>query len=255
MLKQIADYLQKQSKWFWATVLITLIVDALNSTYFEVFQNYFYNILDSKNQKSIYSIIIIYVLFILLLVIIGMMSSYENREYYTKKQKRIKKISDFFTGIMILGYGIILLMPSANILGMGDEQSIFTQGQQQTYFMLLIALFFIMIVFAFINFKTRFVFGAANYFYAYLPVLILATLFVDYSTALFKYQLFNPDDIADPERSSRILEFLILFPFYALFYSAPRFILLRKSYNILPILSAIFSTAYFVWKSLEYLQL
>ncbi len=255
MLKQISNYVQKQSKWFWATVLITLIIDALNSTYFEILQNYFYTILENKNQESIYSIIVIYILFILLLIIVGMMSSYKKKEYYTKKQKQIKKISDFFTGIMIFAYGIILLMPATNILGMGDEQSIFTQGQQQTYFMLLIVLFFILIVFAFINFKTRFVFGTANYFYAYLPVLILATLFVDYSTALFKYQLFNPEDIADPERSSRILEFLIIFPFYALFYSAPRFILLRKSYNIFPILSAVLSTAYFVWKSLEYLQL
>lgn len=255
MLKQLSNYIQKQSKWFWATILITLIIDALNSSYFEIFQNYFYNILEGRNKQSIYSIITIYTLFIVLLIIIGMMSSYKKREYYNSKQKRIKNIIDFFTGIMIFGYGIILLMPSLSILGMGEEQTVFTEVQQQSYSMLLIILFFIMIVFAFINFKTRFVFGTAKYFYAYVPVLILATLFVDYSTVLFKYQLFNPDDIAEPERSSRILEFLILFPLYAVFYGAPRFVLLRKSFNIIPILSALFSMAYFVWQILGYLQL
>ena len=112
-----------------------------------------------------------------------------------------------------------------------------------------------MLVFAFIKFKSRFTFGKLNYFYIYVPVLLLATLFVDFSTAIWKFQLYEPDKIIDPNRGTKLIEFIAIFPLYAIFYSAPRFVLLRKSYNIIPILSAILTTMYFVWKSLEYIEL
>jgi membrane-associated HD superfamily phosphohydrolase len=251
MFDKITNYIQKQSKWFWITILVTIIIDALNTAYFEIIQDFFYNILEGKDLKSIIYLISIYVLFIVLLIFIGMMSSYETKRYPNK----IQKFSNYLTFFMIAGYGVILMMPAINILGVADNKSNFTDNQQFTWFMILIGLYFVMFVFGFVEFKTRFRLGKPNYFYIYVPVLIMVSLFVDFSTALWKFQLFDPENVADPNRASRFIEFVAVFPLYALFYSAPRFVLVRKTYNLLPILSAILSTMYFVWKSLEYMEL
>ena len=228
MFEKLTNYIKKQSKWFWLTILLTVIIDALNTAYFEKVQNYFYDMLEGKGLAAIYSLVGVYLAFIVLLIIVGMMSSYENKYYRPGKQKLFQKAAEFFTAIMIFGYGII---------------------------MILIGLFFVMLIMAFVDIKTRFVLGKRNYFYIYVIVLVLVSLFVDFSTAMWKFQLFDPEKVADPNRASRLIEFIAIFPLYAVFYSAPRFILLRKSYNIIPFLSALASTAYFVWESLAYLEL
>ncbi len=255
IFNKLIKYITNQSKWFWITVFVTIVIDGLNSAYIGKIQDFFYKILEGKDTKSIFSLLGIYLIFIILLIFIGMMSSYEKQSYNSKSKRLIKKVSEYLTGIMIFGYGIILLMPSTNILGIGSDISAFSSNTQMIYFMILIVLFFTMIIFAFVNFKTRYVLGKSNYFYIYVPILILITLFVDFSAALWKYQLFDPEHIADPQRSSRILEFFILLPLYALFYAAPRFVLVRKSFNVFTFLSALFSTAYFVWKGLEFIEL
>ncbi len=222
-----------------------------NSSYFEKTQSFFYDILQGKDLKSIISLLSIYVLFIIMLIFIGMMSSFESRYHNLKKQK----FSDYLIVFMIAGYGIILMMPAINILGIVDDTSNFTDNQQYTYFMLLIGLYIVMFIFSFIKFKSKYFLGKQNYLYVYVPILILVTVFVDFSSAMWRFQLSNSEKIVDPERASRLIEFIAIFPLYAIFYSAPRFVLLRKSYNLLPILSAMFSTAYFVWKSLDYIEL
>lgn len=255
MLEKFTNYIRKQSKWFWATVVTTLIVDAINTNYFEKIQSYFYIFLEGKDVKTMYLLIGVYTLFVVLLIFIGLMSTYGKRTFHGKKQKNIQKIAGYITGIMVFGFGIILMMPSISILGMGESTSVFSESEQQVYVGILIVLFFALVTMAFIEMEPRFIFGNKNYFYLYVPILILATLFVDFSTAMWKFQLFDPENVADPNRASRVIEFIAIFPLYAMFYSAPRFMLLRKSFSILPILSAVFSTAYFVWESLAYLEL
>jgi len=255
IIEKLTNYIKNHSKWFWYSILLTFIIDGINSSLFDKIQSYFYMILEGEDTKSIFSLMAIYSFFIILLVFIGMMTSYEKKTYVSKKQTFFKKISEYFSVLMIAGFGIILLMPATNILGMGDSNSNFSDNQQYTYFMILIGLFLTLMIFGFIKFKTRFVFGKENYFYIYIPVLILSTLFIDFSSALWRFQLYDPNISVDPNRGSKLIEFIVIFPLYAIFYSAPRFVLLRKSYTILPIISALFSTAYFVWKSLNYIEL
>ena len=255
IIEKFYNSIKNHSKWFWYSIILTFVIDGVNSSFFDKIQSYFYIILEGKNTKSIFSLILIYSFFIILLVFIGMMSSYKNKPYFSKKQKFYKKLSEYFSVIMIAGFGIILLMPAINILGMGESNSNFSDNQQFTYFMILVGLFLVLMIFGFLKFKTHFIFGNANYFYIYIPVLILSTLFIDFSSAMWKFQLYDPEIIVDPNRASKVIEFIAIFPLYAFFFSAPRFVLLRKSYNILPIISALFFTAYFVWKSLNYIEL
>ncbi len=155
MIEKITNYIKEQSKWFWLTILLTVIADAVNTMYFETVQAFFFNILEGKDAKAMTSLIVIYVFFIILLIFIGMMSSYGKRSYRTKKQNRIQKFAGFMSVLMITGYGTILLMPSTNILGITDNTSNFSDDQQYTYFMILIGLYFVMFAFAFIELKTR----------------------------------------------------------------------------------------------------
>jgi hypothetical protein len=251
MFKKFSDYIIKQSKWFWAAVLITVVIDALHSLYFEPVNIFFLNVLNSKNQQGIFYLLGIYLLFIIALVFIGMMSSYKNKPYLQARKKKLNSAVNILTFILISGFGIILMMPSFDILGMGSDNSLFAENTQYTYVLIFIGLFMALMVVSALDFKTRFVFGTVKYFYVYVPILLLVSLFTDFSTAILKYMMFDTDKIVDPNRTSRILDFIALFPLYFFFFSAPRFVLLRKSYNILPIISALASTIYFVWKLLE----
>jgi len=255
MFKKFTDYITKQSKWFWATVLITVVIDALHSLYFEPANTFFFNVLSSKNQAGIFYLLGIYVLFIIVMIFIGMMSFYKEKPYLRGWKKNLRKSVDFFTFILITGFGVILMMPSSDILGMAADSSLFSENQQYNYTLLFVGLLMILMFVSAADFKPRFVFGTINYFYVYVPVLLLVSLFTDFSGAILKYMVFDTDKIVDPNRTTRALEFVGLFPLYFFFFSAPRFVLLRKSYSLLPIISAFATTIYFVWELLGTVEL
>ncbi len=255
MFKKLTDYITKQSKWFWATVLITVLIDALHSLYFERINSFFFNVLSSKNQSGVFYLLSIYLLFIIVLVFIGMMSSYKEKPYVRGWKKNLKNSVNILTFILISGFGVILMMPSFDVLGVTADSSIFSDNEQYTYTLIFVGLFMVLMVISVADFKTRFVFGTINYFYVYVPVLLLVSLFTDFSGAILKYMVFDTDKIVDPNRTTRALEFVGLFPLYFFFFSAPRFVLLRKSYSLLPIISAFATTIYFVWELLGTVEL
>lgn len=254
MIKKIYNYLNSQTKWFWLTILVTIVIDAANSAYIEKIQEFFFEKLSGKDIKSMFWLLGFYVFFIVLLILASKMTSHPRRAGITKFKKNVQKFSLYFTFLMIAGYGIIMMMPSISIMGLGEESTL-TNNQQYTFFLIMIGLFFVLLGMAFANPEKKLVFGHENYLYLYIPTLILATVFVDFSTALWKMQLFDPNVVVDPDRVSRVGEFITFFPLYAVFFAAPRFILVRKSYNIFTLLSAAGSTAYFVWQSLAYIEL
>jgi len=147
------------------------------------------------------------------------------------------------------------MFPSTDILGIASETSNFTDNQQYTFLMIFVGLIIVLLPVSLINYKPKFFMGDLKYFIAYIPLIILVSLFIDFSSVIWKFLLSDPSKIVDPNRSSRIIEFIAIFPLYAVFFSAPRFVLLRKSYNLLPLLSALGSIAYFVWRSLEYIEI
>ena len=109
MFKKLTNYITKQSKWFWATVLITVLIDTLHSLYFEPVNTFFLNVLSSKNQSGIFYLLGIYLLFIIVLVFIGMMSSYKEKPYVRGRKKNLKNSANILTFILISGFGVIFL--------------------------------------------------------------------------------------------------------------------------------------------------
>ncbi len=251
LLKEIT----RKSNWFWAVILVTAIVDYLNTLYFEKTQLFFYNVIEGKDENAMFFLIGIFVLLVIVIIFTGLMSSYKTARSLSWKKIKRQKIFNSIFGIMIISFGIILLMPSINILGMGGQESNFSDNQQYTYFMILLAFVFALIILAFIPFKAKFFLGDFNYLLVYIPIIIFVAIAIDFSSAIWKFSFLNSAEIVDPNRPSRILEFIVLFPFYAIFFAAPRFILLRKSVSIFTWLSAIASTMFFVWKSLEFMEL
>lgn len=251
LLKEITG----KSNWFWAVIIVTALVDYLNTKFYYKTESFFHNIIDGKNNNAIFFLIGIYCLLIIVIIFTGLMSSYKTQKYHNRKQQGIKKLTEALFVIMIIGFGIILMMPSINILGLGIEETNLSDNQQYTYMMILLGFIFALIILPFISFKPKFHLGDFNYLLVYIPVIIVVYLTINFSTAIWKFSFLNSDGLVDTNRPSRIIEFIAIFPFYAMFFSAPRFILLRKSVSVFTLLSALASTAYFVWQSLEYMEI
>ncbi len=239
-----------KSNWFWAVIAVTAIVDYLNTLMYDKSQIFFHNLIEGKSKNEMFFLISIYVLLILTLIYTGLMSSYKTTPYFSRKQLGRKKFIEAVFAVMMISFGIILMMPAINILGIAGESN-FSENSQFTYMMILLVFIFAFIILPFISFKPRYRLGDFNYFVVYVPILIIVSLTIDFSAAVWNFSFLNSDGIVDPDRSLRVLEFIVIFPFYAMFFSAPRFILLRKSISIFTWLSAIASTMFFVWKSLE----
>ncbi len=247
--------LKNRTVWFWAVVLATIIIDALNSAFFDKIQSFFFNILNGKDLKSVYYIIGFYVLFILVVIFSSFLSSFDKGRLMNRKQRKRAKSSEFFFVIMTSGFGIILTMPLINILGIAEDNSPFSDSEQMTYFMIVIALFFVLLPVSVIKFKPKYHLGKQNYFVAYLFLLVVVSFFIDFSSALWKFFLFDPEKTVDPNRGTLLIEFIAIFPLYLFFFSAPRMVLLKRSYSVLTLLSAFVMIAYFVWKSLGIIEL
>jgi len=253
-LAKIKDKILKEiigkTQWFWAVILASITIDYLNTLYFNKIQKFFFNIFERKDEKAILFIIGVYVLLIIAIIFTNLMTSYK-----TPRIRKNKQIVEFFYILMIIGFGIILMMPSINILGMAEDKSNFTDNQQYTYLMIMVGLIFAILIIPFISFKPKYHFGNFNYFIVYIPLIIIVSLLIDFSSAIWKFSLLDPSKLVDPERSSRLIEFIALFPLYALFFAAPRFVLVRKSMSVFTFISALATIMYFVWKSLEFIEL
>ena len=253
---KLSLYFKNKTLWFWLAMLVTVLIDGLNTMFYDKTQGFFLKILYSNDLISMSWLIGIYLLFIITVILSAMMSSYGDRNYLTGKQKKVKKFAEAYSLLLVLGFGIILMLPALHILGLtSTNESTFSDNSQYTWIMVICALFFVLLAFAFINQKTRFVLGTSKFLWAYIPVLILMSLFTSFSAALWEFNLYDPSKVVDSSRSTLFIEFIAVFPLYVLFFSAPRFILLRKSYHLIPLLSALITTGYFVWRSLEFFSL
>ena len=244
MAKKFLNSLKNKSKWFWAIIFTSLIIDYLNTYFYDTTQNYFFEILNGKDIKSVIYIFGISIIFIFVLIITGMMSSDDKKAkaiqqglYKPAKKSFLTKTTDIFFGVILISFSIILFNPLISILGIAENNSIFSDNQQMWLMILSIVIIIIIAVFGMLNYKPRFVLGTSKYFIIYIPVIIAVSLFIDFSAAIWQYSLADESIIPDPNRSSKIIEFIALFPLFAIFFSAPRFILLRKSFTLLTLIS------------------
>lgn len=254
-MTRLSAYFKNKTIWFWMVMLATALVDGLNTMFYDKSQGFFLKILNGSDLQSMFWLAGIYLLFIITLILTAMMSSYGDRKYLSKNQIQMKKFSEAYTLLLVIAFGIILIMPTINILGLtSSEPSQFSDNSQYTWIMIFFALFFTLMAFALIKQKNLFVLGTARYLWVYIPVLILMSLFTGFSSAIWEFSLYDPAQAAEPDQGSKIIEFIVIFPLYAIFFSAPRFLLLRKSYHLIPLLSALITTGYFVWRSLEFIS-
>ncbi len=233
------------------TLLVTIIVDLINMRYYSKIQGILFNILNSTQTKAVYTFLKINILFIFLLIFISIMSSYTNN-LVIREKSFWQKTGDIVYALMIIGYMIILLFPVIQLISPGTEKSNFTNKQQQIFLTLFLVLFFVAVMIAFIDWKPRFYLGKLNYFLIYVPILFLVNFFLQFSSALWRHN-FQETVVSSETFKAKFLSFLLILPIYLLFFSAPRFLLLSKSFHWLSFVSAVVSTLFFAWKSAAYL--
>ena len=240
-----------KNQYILLTMLITLIIDVLNFLFYGKVQAFFHKMFASTQIKTVYFYLEIYLLFLILLLFISMMSSYTNNMVIRDKTFW-HKIGEIVYALMIVGYMIILLYPVIQLISPGTEKANFTSKQQQVFMTLFLVLFFAAVMIAFIDWKPRFYLGKLNYFLIYVPILFLVNFFMQFSSALWQHS-FQGTVVASETFKAKFLSFLLILPIYLLFFSAPRFLMLSKSFHWVTFVLAIVSTLFFAWKSAAFL--
>ncbi|MEN8118853.1 MAG: hypothetical protein ABFS35_00815 [Bacteroidota bacterium] len=254
--------LSSKNKWFWASLLFPIIIDYLNTRYYDYSISWFLNIFKSSTLASGWIIIFFYIGYIISLLTLGWLAPYRkyNPDYiqipvsknYKSNLRKISQVLFLYTSI---GFGIILLMLLMHTSGLYDEimESNANSTTLDWMFWIGVGLFFIQII-ATQGLKPKFNLGSYQYFIVFALNVILAAVLVDLSTAGWIYFLAS-EIPPDPHRSSKLAEFIALFLLYAFFFAQPRLLFMNRGFSWLSFTSALIAISYFLWNSLNLIEL
>ena len=253
-----------KNKWFWAALFFPLIIDFINVRLYDQTVPAFIKLFNSGTDISGWIIIALYVLYILSLLTIGWLTPYKkyspkaihlpvSGNYETKRTKT----GQYITFISSAGFGIIVMMLIMHSSGLYDEMINTTSSElsksKEWVTWIGIALYFVQLPAA-MGFSPKYRIGSFNYFAVYSINVIIAAILVVMSTAAFSY-FFASDNPVNPNRTSKFIEFIAFFIFYFFFLASPRLIFMSRNFSWLNFTSAIISMSWFLWKTLDFIEL
>ena len=251
-----------KNKWFWASLLFPIIIDYINARYYDLSVSWFLNIFKDSTLTSGWIIIIFYIGYILSLLTIGWLAPYKkynptsiNVPVSKNYKGGLNKVSQILFLYTSLGFGIILLMLLMHASGLFQEimESSANSTSKDWMFWIGVGLFFIQF-FSTLGLKPKYNLGSYQYFIVFALNVIMAAVLVDLSTAGWIYFLAS-EIPPDPNRSTKIIEFITLFFLYALFFAQPRLLFMNRGFSWLGFASALIAISYFLWNSLNLVEL
>ena len=251
-----------KNKWFWATFFFPLIIDFFNAHYYDYSIPTFLNLFKSSSETAGWVILGFYVLFILSLLSIGWLAPYKK---YNQKAidvpvsknsaESANKLNQWLFIYTSAGFGIIILMLILHASGLYDEMVNTNElsSSKEWIFWIAVGLFFVQLP-ATIGFSPKYRIGTFQYFIVFAVNVLIAALLVSLSTAGFIY--FLAGDVApDPNRSGKLIEFLVFFILYFFFFAQPRLLFMGRGFSWLSLISAIITMSWFLWNALDIIEL
>lgn len=203
-----------------------------------------------------------YLLYILALPLSGLLMNPQEGSSAAAPDKRTRKLlrkrllrnpMDAFLMFLGAGFGVIVVLLLAHALGLTGRQSPYSDNQQQAVIMggALLAITHIAILAW--KPRPRLTPDRPAYLAIELLALLVGSLSAWIAVAGWQHLLGGPDPVV--RSGSRLPDMLIAFPLFLVFFSAPRFLFLRRNFNPYAFVGAMLLTVLYVWGSLEYVKI
>jgi len=244
-----------RNRWEFAATVFVLLVDAAHRHWFDALNARLRDLLRQPSEFAAAVILGGYVCYLLSLYFIGRLEPTRRPapvtfEFKEKDGRRTKTTTTWPKVLFFcpsIGFGIVVLMAASTVMGFGEEGSPVSDDWQQAAILGGVALVFVHIALAVIDLKPRYASGTAAYLAVLVPTVLVSEAMLNLSTA-FWYRFLGPD-AAGPviENPSAAGSFAFALPLYLLFFAAPRFTFIARSFSWATLASSVGTALFALW--------
>ena len=148
------------------------------------------------------------------------------------------------------GFGIILAMAVADVSGLGAKAPTLPENLQMGALLVAVGLAVAQLILGAVDVEPRYESGTPAYLRVLVPTVLVSELMLNLSTALW-HRFLGPDASAPvPAGGTTLASFLVAVPLYLLFFAAPRFTFMAKSFSWPALASGLATALWALWKLL-----
>lgn len=254
-----------ETPWEIAAALFPVVVDAVHWLVFDAVNDRLRELLLSPGQATILAMLGLYLAYVVALGFVGRLkpeirlksvtvTSYDER---TGRRTQVKttwpEILFFYPSF---GFGIILIMGAATVSGLlASDPAPVSEGWQKLAVFGAVGLFFAHLTVKFAGIEARHPASRPRYLAYLIPTVLISELMLNLSTALW-YRFLGPEAGAPPPANPDVLvSFLFAVPLFLIFFAAPRFTFMSKSFTWLSLITGVALALYELWGMVAYAPL
>ncbi len=232
-------WLLGRSPWEIAATLFVVFLDLVHWLVFEPVNDALRSLLSTPSVLSILLLIALYFAYCVALILLALLKP-ESGDKPATWQKVLFLYPSF-------GFGIIVVMAGGAVGGMMSDDSVaLSDGWQQAGVFGTLALFFVHIMAVAIPIKPRLGAEQPGYLLLLAPAMVVSELMLNLSVALW-YHFLGPEAGPAPDEPSTVGSFIIALPLFLLFFAAPRFTFMSRSFTWTALASGLGFALYELW--------
>ncbi len=253
-----------ETPWAIAASLFPVLADGLHWLVFDDLNDVFREMLLAPSETTILVVLGIYLAYVVSLGFIGRLepdiklksvtiTSYD--EVQRRKTSTTTTWPDIIFFYPSFGFGIIMVLALVIVSGMTVDDANVSEGWQQFAVFTAIGIFFAHLVVKFGGIEARHPSSKPRYFFYLVPTVLISEIVLNLSTAIW-YRNLGPEAGAPaPENPDVFVSFLFAAPIFLLFFAAPRFTFMSKSFTWPALASGLAFVLYELWGMVEYAPL
>lgn len=250
--------------WAIAAGLYPVLMDGVHWLLFDEINDRLRQLLLSPSQATIIAMLGLYLTYVVALGFVGRLkpeiklktvtlTSYDEE---TGQKTSVKATwPDILFSYPSFGFGIIMIMGATTISGMALDNSPVSEGWQKLAVFGASGLFFAQLAVRFSGIEARHPATRPRYLFYLIPTVLISELMLNLSTALW-YRFLGPEAGAPaPDNPDVLLSFAFAVPLFLIFFAAPRFTFMSKSFTWPSLISGVALALYELWGMVVYAPL
>jgi hypothetical protein len=253
-----------ENGWAIAAGLYPVLMDGVHWLVFDKLNDRLRQLLLSPGETTIIAMLGLYLTYIVALGFVGRLKPEIKLKSvtltsYDEKTRRTTSVKSTWPDILFFypsfGFGIILIMGAVTVSGMAQDTSPVSEGWQKLAVFGAAGLFFAHLTVKFGGFEARHPATRPRYLFYLIPTVLVSEVMLNLSTALW-YRFFGPEAGAPaPDNPDVLISFAFAVPLFLLFFAAPRFTFMSKSFTWPSLISGVALALYELWGMVVYAPL
>lgn len=253
-----------ENGWAIAAGLYPVAVDGVHWLVFDNLNDRLRQLLLSPGQTTIIAMLGLYLTYIIALGFVRRLKPEIKLKTvtvtsYDEKTHRKTTVKTTWPEILFFypsfGFGLIMIMGAVTVSGMTQDNSPVSEGWQQLAVFGMTGLFFAHLTVKFVDFEARHAATRPRYLLYLIPTVLVSEVLLNLSTALW-YRFLGPEAGAPaPDNPDVVLSFAFAVPLFLLFFAAPRFTFMSKSFTWPSLISGVALVLYELWGMVVYAPL